>query len=177
VISHEAVREALAAHPTAGSDQQAMVHDLCQGGQGVAVVVGRAGTGKTFALGIARHAWQLDGYRFLAAAPTGIAAMSLQGEGFEDVAMSLQGEGFEDVATCDRLLLDLDKDQEQCDHSAGLSAVPGGLPAAPTFKTSPSCPTYGSAHPAPSKGVQRCASTPSSPLSFGRICRSGRSSM
>src|SRR4029450_2332460 len=61
VVSHQAVRDALAAHATAGVDQQAMVRDLCQGGQGVALVVGRAGTGKTFALGIARHAWQLDG--------------------------------------------------------------------------------------------------------------------
>jgi ATP-dependent exoDNAse (exonuclease V) alpha subunit len=103
VTSHQTVREALAAHPTAGPDQQAMVRDLCQGGAGVAVVVGRAGTGKTFALGIARHAWQLDGYRLLASAPTGIATISLQGEGFED------------VATCDRLLLGLDKGQEQLD--------------------------------------------------------------
>jgi conjugative relaxase-like TrwC/TraI family protein len=71
IASHEAVRDALAAHPTAGTDQQAMVRDLCQGGQGVALVVGRAGTGKTFALGIARHAWQLDGYRLLASAPPG----------------------------------------------------------------------------------------------------------
>src|SRR4030095_15406746 len=55
VASHAAVREALPAQPAAGSDQQAMVRDLCQGGQGVAVAVGRAGTGKTFALGIARH--------------------------------------------------------------------------------------------------------------------------
>jgi hypothetical protein len=47
VVSHQAVRDALAAHPTAGADQQAMVRDLCQGGQGVALVVGRAGTGKT----------------------------------------------------------------------------------------------------------------------------------
>jgi conjugative relaxase-like TrwC/TraI family protein len=81
VVFHQAVREALAAHPTAGLDQQAMVRDLCQGGAGVAVVVGRAGTGKTFALGMARHAWQLDGYRLLAAAPTGIATLSLQGGG------------------------------------------------------------------------------------------------
>jgi conjugative relaxase-like TrwC/TraI family protein len=103
VASHQAVRDALAAHPTAGPDQQAMVRDLCQGGHGAALVVGRAGTGKTFALGIARHAWQLDGYRLLAAAPTGIATMSLQGEGFEE------------VATCDRLLGDLDKGQEQLD--------------------------------------------------------------
>jgi conjugative relaxase-like TrwC/TraI family protein len=52
-VSHQAVREALTAHPTAGADQQAMVRDVCQGGHGVAVVVGRAGTGKTFALGMA----------------------------------------------------------------------------------------------------------------------------
>jgi TrwC relaxase/AAA domain len=91
VASHEAVREALAAHPTAGTDQQAMVRDHCQGGQGVALVVGRAGTGKTFALGIARHAWQLDGYRLLATAPTGIATLRLQGEGFEDGPCSRTG--------------------------------------------------------------------------------------
>jgi len=114
-VSHQAVREALAAHPTAGSDQQAMVRDLCQGGQGVALVVGRAGTGKTFALGIARHAWQLDGYRLLAAAPTGIATMSLQGEGFED------------VATCDRLLGDLDRGQEQLDARTVLVVDEAGM--------------------------------------------------
>jgi hypothetical protein len=115
VASHEAVREALAAHPTAGTDQQAMVRDVCQGGQGVAVVVGRAGTGKTFALGIARHAWQLDGYRLLAAAPTGIAAMSLQGEGFED------------VATCDRLLGDLDRGGERLDARTVLVVDEAGM--------------------------------------------------
>jgi conjugative relaxase-like TrwC/TraI family protein len=43
VVSHDAVRAALQAHPTAGEDQQAMVRDVCQGGAGVAVVVGRAG--------------------------------------------------------------------------------------------------------------------------------------
>jgi hypothetical protein len=77
VASHQAVRDALAAHPTAGTDQQAMLRDLCQGGHGIAVVVERAGTGKTFALGIARHAWQqrkalrpadlLEGFRDLQA--------------------------------------------------------------------------------------------------------------
>jgi conjugative relaxase-like TrwC/TraI family protein len=115
VASHQAVREALAAHPTAGADQQAMVRDLCQGDHGVALVVGRAGTGKTFALGIARHAWQLDGYRLLASAPTGIATMSLQGEGFED------------VATCDRLLGDLDRGQEQLDARTVLVVDEAGM--------------------------------------------------
>jgi conjugative relaxase-like TrwC/TraI family protein len=115
VASHQAVRDALAAHPTAGADQQAMVRDLCQGGQGVALVVGRAGTGKTFALGVARHAWQLGGYRLLAAAPTGIAAISLQGEGFED------------VATCDRLLADLDRGQETLDSRTVLVVDEAGM--------------------------------------------------
>jgi hypothetical protein len=115
VASHEAVGEALAAHPTAGTDQRAVVRDLCQGGASVALVVGRAGTGKTFALGIARHAWQLDGYRLLATAPTGIAAMSLQGEGFED------------VATCDRLLGDLDEGQEQLDARTVLVVDEAGM--------------------------------------------------
>jgi ATP-dependent exoDNAse (exonuclease V) alpha subunit len=115
VASHQAVREALAAHPTAGPDQEAMVRDVCQGGPGVALVVGRAGTGKTFTLGMARHAWQLDGYRLLASAPTGIATMSLQGEGFED------------VATCDRLLLDLDRGQEQLDARTVLVVDEAGM--------------------------------------------------
>jgi conjugative relaxase-like TrwC/TraI family protein len=114
-VSHEAVGEALAAHSSAGTDQQTMVRDLCQGGQGIALVVGRAGTGKTFALGIARRAWQLDGYRLLAAAPTGIATMSLQGEGFED------------VATCDRLLGELDRGAEQLDARTVLVIDEAGM--------------------------------------------------
>ncbi len=83
VCSHDSLRAALAASSTIGTDQAAMVRDITQGGQGVAVVVGKAGTGKTYALGVARHAWQLDGYRVLGAAPTGIATVCLDAEGFE----------------------------------------------------------------------------------------------
>jgi hypothetical protein len=115
MVSHHVVRDALDAHPSAGPDQQAMVRDLCQGGQGVAVVVGRAGTGKTFAVGIARHARQLGGYRLLAAAPTGIATISLHGEGFEE------------VATCDRLLADLDRGREELDARTVLVVDEAGM--------------------------------------------------
>jgi conjugative relaxase-like TrwC/TraI family protein len=115
VVSHAAVRAALAAHPTAGEDQAGMVRDLCQGGQGVALVVGRAGTGKTFALGVARHAWQLDGYRLLATAPTGIATVSLEAEGFEE------------VATVDRLLVDLDGGRKQLDRQTVLVVDEAGM--------------------------------------------------
>jgi conjugative relaxase-like TrwC/TraI family protein len=115
MVSHDAVRAALAAHPTAGADQQSMVRDLCQGGAGVAVVVGRAGTGKTFALGMARHAWQLDSYRPLATAPTGIATVTMEAEGFEE------------VATCDRLLADLDGGHEQLDSRTVLVVDEAGM--------------------------------------------------
>jgi conjugative relaxase-like TrwC/TraI family protein len=94
--SHAAVRAALQAHPTIAGEQAAVVRDVCQGGAGVQVVEGRPGTGKTFTLGVARHAWQLDGYRVVGTAPTGIATMSLGAEGFEE------------VATVDRLLGELD---------------------------------------------------------------------
>jgi conjugative relaxase-like TrwC/TraI family protein len=100
VCSPTVVREALAAHPTVGIDQEAMVRDLCQGGAGVQVVVGRAGTGKTYALGVARHAWQLDGYQVLGAAPTGIATVCLDSEGFEH------------ARTVDRLLAELDQERD-----------------------------------------------------------------
>jgi hypothetical protein len=48
LIAPEAVREALAAHPSLGADQAGMVRDVCLDGAGVRVVVGRPGTGKTF---------------------------------------------------------------------------------------------------------------------------------
>jgi conjugative relaxase-like TrwC/TraI family protein len=101
VVAAELVRATLAAYSTIGDDQAGMVRDVCQRGDGVAVVEGRAGTGKTFALGVARHAWQLGCYRVLGCAPTGIATMSLEAEGFEE------------TATVDRLLAGLDR------HGAG----------------------------------------------------------
>jgi AAA domain len=97
VCSPETVRAALAEHPTIGEDQAGMVRDLTLSADGVRVVVGKAGTGKTYAVGVARHAFALGGYRVVGAAPTGIAATSLEAEGFEE------------VATVDRLLHELDK--------------------------------------------------------------------
>jgi hypothetical protein len=101
VVAPKAVRQTLAAHPSLGADQAGMVRDVCLDGAGVLVVVERPGTGKTFTLGVARHAWQLGGYRVLAAAPTGIATMSLEAEGFVE------------VATVDRLLGELDRERHR----------------------------------------------------------------
>jgi conjugative relaxase-like TrwC/TraI family protein len=112
--SPETVRTALGEHPTIGEDQAGMVRDLTLSPDGVRVVVGKAGTGKTYALGVARHAFALDGYRVLGAAPTGIAATSLEAEGFEE------------VATVDRLLHELDQDARG--HHASRAAQPQETP-------------------------------------------------
>jgi conjugative relaxase-like TrwC/TraI family protein len=103
VVRPEPVRQVLDRHATVGEDQAAMVRDLAQGGAGVAMVVGRAGSGKTWALGVAREAFELDGYQVLGTAPTGIATVGLADEGFSD------------TRTVDRLLLDLGRGQEKLD--------------------------------------------------------------
>jgi AAA domain len=97
------VRSVLDRHPTAGDDQAAMVEDVCRSGAGVSLVVGRAGSGKTWALGLAREALELDGYRVLGAAPTGIATVGLADEGFTQ------------AHTVDRLLLDLQAGRTELD--------------------------------------------------------------
>jgi conjugative relaxase-like TrwC/TraI family protein len=108
VVRPELVRLVLDRHATAGEDQAAMVRDLTQGGAGVAVVVGRAGSGKTWALGVAREAFELDGYQVHGAAPTGIATVGLADEGFID------------ARTVDRLLLDLGRGREELDERSVL---------------------------------------------------------
>jgi conjugative relaxase-like TrwC/TraI family protein len=95
LVRPETIRQVLDRHTTAGDDQAAMVRDLTQGGAGVAVVVGRAGSGKTWALGVTREAFELDGYQVIGCAPTGIATVGLADEGFSQ------------ARTVDRLLLDL----------------------------------------------------------------------
>jgi conjugative relaxase-like TrwC/TraI family protein len=96
-VRPEVVRAVLDRHVTAGPDQAAMVEDVCRSGAGVSLVRGHAGSGKTWALGLTREAFELDGYQVLGAAPTGIATVGLGDEGFGD------------VRTVDRLLHDLDK--------------------------------------------------------------------
>jgi conjugative relaxase-like TrwC/TraI family protein len=103
VLRPETVRQVLDRHTTAGEDQVAMVRDLTQGWDGVALVVGRAGSGKTWALGVAREAFELAGYQVHGCAPTGIATVGLADEGFAD------------ARTVDRLLLDLGRGREELD--------------------------------------------------------------
>jgi conjugative relaxase-like TrwC/TraI family protein len=107
-VRPEVIRQVLDRHATAGEDQAAMLHDLTLGGDGVAVVVGRAGSGKTWALGLTREAFELAGYQVHGAAPTGIATVGLADEGFAE------------ARTVDRLLLDLQHRRVELDDKTVL---------------------------------------------------------
>jgi AAA domain/TrwC relaxase len=147
IVRPELVRQVLDRHASVGEDQAAMVCDLTQGGAGVAVVVGRAGSGKTWALGLAREAFELDGHQVLGTAPTGIATVGLADEGFTD------------TATIDRLLLDLQAGRTELDSRTVLVVDEAAMVA--TRKLTPSSGTPSA------RGPRWCwsATTASSPRS------------
>jgi conjugative relaxase-like TrwC/TraI family protein len=79
--------------PTLKGDQAEMVRRLLAGHEGIVVVVGEAGTGKTFAIAAAAEGWAQAGYELRAAAPTWRAANALRAEGLEATSIaSLLGE-------------------------------------------------------------------------------------
>jgi ATP-dependent exoDNAse (exonuclease V) alpha subunit len=84
VARQAAVDRALRRRPTISGEQAVMVRRLALDGDGVAVVVGEAGTGKTFALAAAREAWESSGRRVIGAALAQRAARELEvGAGIE----------------------------------------------------------------------------------------------
>lgn len=73
----EAVKHAMAADITLSDEQlTALSHVLA--GRDLALVVGYAGSGKSTLLGVARQAWEAEGYAVRGAALSGIAAESLE---------------------------------------------------------------------------------------------------
>ena len=69
------------ARPTLKDDQREMVRRLLNDPEGVAVVIGEAGTGKTFAIVAAAEGWAQAGVELRAAAPTWRAANVMRDEG------------------------------------------------------------------------------------------------
>ena len=61
------------------SDEQRDAFDHITGAEGLASVIGYAGTGKSAMLGVARDAWEREGYQVRGAALSGIAAENLEG--------------------------------------------------------------------------------------------------
>jgi conjugative relaxase-like TrwC/TraI family protein len=82
------VARVLAERPSMKSDQEAMVRRLLTGGEGLVVVVGEAGTGKTYALVAAARGWSADGGELRVAAPTWRAANVLRSEGLEATSLA-----------------------------------------------------------------------------------------
>jgi conjugative relaxase-like TrwC/TraI family protein len=87
----------LADRPGLSAEQATMISRLVTSGASVDVVVGRAGTGKTYALDAARAAWQNCGHPVIGTALAARAAAELQA-----------GAGIP-ATTIDRLLADLDR--------------------------------------------------------------------
>jgi conjugative relaxase-like TrwC/TraI family protein len=89
VVGAAIVRAAIERRPTLSDEQVAMVRSLCLDGNGVQVIVGKGGTGKTFAMDAAREAWQAGGYRVIGAALARRAAYELRdGAGIESTSVT-----------------------------------------------------------------------------------------
>lgn len=102
------VDEAIAATATLTGEQAGMVRSICSTGDGVEIVEGVAGAGKTFALAVARQAWEASGYRVLGCSLAARAAKQLQ----DDAAIPSQ--------TIDRLLAGIERHATTLDDATVL---------------------------------------------------------
>jgi Ti-type conjugative transfer relaxase TraA len=66
-------------------DQRA-AFDHAIGAGGLNIIEGRAGTGKSYALGVIRHAHELGGHRVVGLAPTNTVAQDLKADGFTEAS-------------------------------------------------------------------------------------------
>ncbi|MGI8809292.1 MAG: AAA family ATPase [Acidimicrobiales bacterium] len=72
------IERALDARPSLGSDQRQVVATITGSGRPIDIVIGPAGTGKTFSLDAGREAWESSGYRVLGTSLAARAAAELQ---------------------------------------------------------------------------------------------------
>ena len=89
VGTDHALASVFANHPTISQEQADLARHLVTGGDGVAVVVAPAGTGKGFVLGVARQAWEESGHRVIGTALAARAAGELQsGAGIQSMTVA-----------------------------------------------------------------------------------------
>ena len=79
-VGERALADALDARPSLSVEQQRMVRHVCGSSNGVDLVVGAPGSGKTFALGAARLAWQAEGHHVIGCALAARAAAGLHAD-------------------------------------------------------------------------------------------------
>jgi conjugative relaxase-like TrwC/TraI family protein len=78
----------IASRPTLNPGQREMVRRLLAGHEGIAIVIGEAGTGKSFATVAAAEGWAQAGFELRVAAPTWRAANVLSAEGLEAITVA-----------------------------------------------------------------------------------------
>jgi ATP-dependent exoDNAse (exonuclease V) alpha subunit len=110
-----AVAAAVADRPSFGADQRVAVESVTCSGNTLDVVIGPAGTGKTFLLDAAREAWESSGYRVIGASLAARAAAQLRA-----------GSGIESQ-TADRLLLHIGQGRERLDAQTVLVVDEAGM--------------------------------------------------
>jgi hypothetical protein len=88
LVNEVIARRVIDSRPSLKADQRAMVERLLSGGRGLEVVIGEAGTGKTYATVAAASGWEVAGVELIAGAPTWRAANVLRAEGVEAVTVA-----------------------------------------------------------------------------------------
>lgn len=87
-VQQQTTTRVLDARPQLSNEQHEMVERLLRDGDQIAIVVGKAGTGKTYALDAARQGWQTDGYQVIGAALARRAALELRdGAGIDSTSI------------------------------------------------------------------------------------------
>jgi conjugative relaxase-like TrwC/TraI family protein len=110
VVDELIVNRVLAQRPSVKPDQEAMVRRLLGGGEGLVIVVGEAGTGKTYAVVAAARGWADSGNELRVAAPTWRAANVLRSEGLDATSVA-------------RLLAELDRGAAAGGQALGKGSV------------------------------------------------------
>jgi len=89
LVSAEVLARALQSHPQLDHEQQRGVETLLTSGNGLDVVIGQAGTGKSTMLGTARAGWEAAGYEVIGVAIASRTAAELEaGSGIRSVTMA-----------------------------------------------------------------------------------------
>jgi hypothetical protein len=115
LVAREVVDAAIADRPSLGPDQTRAVHAITESGAFVDVLVGPAGTGKTFCLDAARDAWESTGHRVVGVALAARAAAQLElGAGVTS-------------QTADRLLVGLHAGRRRLDDRTVLVVDESGM--------------------------------------------------
>lgn len=114
-VANEVVERSLGARPSLGVDQVRAVRELTASGDAVSVLIGPAGTGKTFCLDAARDAWEASGHRVIGVSLAARAAAQLElGAGIPS-------------QTADRLLVGLASGRHRLDDNTVLVVDEAGM--------------------------------------------------